>query len=420
MRDLIRPVLILISGTAGAQAITLLLSPVLSRLYSPSDFGFLAVFVSLTSIFGVLACTRLDYAIPVAETDREAASVLRTAVETAGILAAILLVVFLSAGKPIATAFGQPALAPFLPLISITVLSMGVFQSLVQWNSRLDKFGLTANAQLARSVVTNIGQLAGSLVGAQGAGLVAGHFLGQLTASSRLASKSSLLTLLRSTKHSETKQVRKKYREFIIFGTPQALLNSVSQNLPSLLFTFFISPAAAGIYVLAQRMLAAPANLLGESVRQALYPKLARSLQEGDEFALSLASRMILVIGAVVLIPVVMVVWQGPALFVLVLGDQWLDAGKMARFLALSTGVSLMNIPSACLIQILRMQRWHVLYEVVYVTVRVSALTFGAVRGDALLAVALFAAAGICFNMIMISYPLILLRRRTNSRFRPH
>lgn len=54
---------ILMTGTIIAQVIPILLSPILTRLYSPSEFGMLAVFLSITSILAVFANLRLDVAI---------------------------------------------------------------------------------------------------------------------------------------------------------------------------------------------------------------------------------------------------------------------------------------------------------------------------------------------------------------------
>ena len=49
-----RNVLTLLTGTTIAQAIPVLIAPVLTRLYSPKDFGLAALFFSLL-ILGVIA-----------------------------------------------------------------------------------------------------------------------------------------------------------------------------------------------------------------------------------------------------------------------------------------------------------------------------------------------------------------------------
>ena len=69
-------ILKLVSGTAFAQIITILASPILTRLYSPEAFGFLAIFISITSIIGVIACMRYELAIMLPKSDEKAANLL--------------------------------------------------------------------------------------------------------------------------------------------------------------------------------------------------------------------------------------------------------------------------------------------------------------------------------------------------------
>ena len=70
-----RSVSFLAGGTAAGQAITVLAAPLLTRLYSPEDFGLLAVYTSLLMTIGVIASLRYQLAIPLPKSDEEAAHV---------------------------------------------------------------------------------------------------------------------------------------------------------------------------------------------------------------------------------------------------------------------------------------------------------------------------------------------------------
>ncbi|MGQ9623675.1 MAG: lipopolysaccharide biosynthesis protein, partial [Candidatus Caldatribacteriaceae bacterium] len=71
-----RSVLLLAGGTALGQAVTVLVSPILTRLYSPEDFGVFGVYASLLGIVAVIASLRYEYAIPLPEEDETAANIL--------------------------------------------------------------------------------------------------------------------------------------------------------------------------------------------------------------------------------------------------------------------------------------------------------------------------------------------------------
>ena len=71
-----RNVLTLMTGTTIAQAIPIAISPILTRLYTPKDFGVLALFVAITSIFGSIANGRYELAIMLPKKDEDAVNIL--------------------------------------------------------------------------------------------------------------------------------------------------------------------------------------------------------------------------------------------------------------------------------------------------------------------------------------------------------
>lgn len=53
-----RNIITLVTGTTIAQAIPVAISPVLTRLFSPDDFGFFAVYFSTATVLSVIATAR--------------------------------------------------------------------------------------------------------------------------------------------------------------------------------------------------------------------------------------------------------------------------------------------------------------------------------------------------------------------------
>ena len=69
---LLRASLLLLLGSAAAQAIPLLLGPLLTRLYSPEEFGRFQLFASVATNLAVLGCGRYEFALPLARDEAEA------------------------------------------------------------------------------------------------------------------------------------------------------------------------------------------------------------------------------------------------------------------------------------------------------------------------------------------------------------
>ena len=65
-----RSTMTLASGTAIAQLLLVLAMPVLTRLYTPADYGALAVYSSTLTVLLVLASLRYEVAIPLPENER--------------------------------------------------------------------------------------------------------------------------------------------------------------------------------------------------------------------------------------------------------------------------------------------------------------------------------------------------------------
>ena len=107
-------VLKLVSGTTIAQLIGILASPILTRLYAPEAFGALALFTSITSILGVIACLRYELAIMLPESDEDAANLLGVSLLSA-LLIALLTVPVIWWGRDLLLGWlNAPELAPYL------------------------------------------------------------------------------------------------------------------------------------------------------------------------------------------------------------------------------------------------------------------------------------------------------------------
>nr|WP_274520339.1 oligosaccharide flippase family protein [Ectothiorhodospira sp. 9100] len=140
-------------------------SPLLTRLYSPEDFGLLAVFAALLGILSVIASLRYQLAIPLPESDEEAAHVVVLGliiVADMSLLATVLVIFF---AQPIADVFNTPALASYLWLLPLALLLSGIYQVFNYWAIRVKAFTPIARTKLTQAIATVSVQLGGYLLG---------------------------------------------------------------------------------------------------------------------------------------------------------------------------------------------------------------------------------------------------------------
>ena len=144
-------VLKLVTGTTFAQVITILASPLLTRLYGPEAFGFLALFTSITSIIGVVACMRYELAIMLPKTDEEAANLLGLCLLCVVVVSGLTVPALYFGGDALLSMLRAPRPGSYLVLVSPFVFVSGVFLALNYRNSRTKHFGRLSVARVTSS-----------------------------------------------------------------------------------------------------------------------------------------------------------------------------------------------------------------------------------------------------------------------------
>src|SRR5690606_9512079 len=109
-----RNVATLISGSAVAQAIPVAISPILTRIYTPEEFGIFATYLGIAAIASVLVTGRYELAIMLPERDEDAIQVAALSLLLTFVVSLFLLVVAIVFSEQIAHMLGSPAIRPWL------------------------------------------------------------------------------------------------------------------------------------------------------------------------------------------------------------------------------------------------------------------------------------------------------------------
>ena len=337
---LARAITTLASGTAFAQALTVLAAPVLTRMYTPEDFGTLAVFTTLFGVTCAAVCLRYDASIPVANEDAVAANLLAVvagvALLTTGV-AAVVITVF--GGESMARHVNSPALAPLLWLLPPGLLLVGLYNGLSFWAVRKRSFARIARTRIAQSGAQIVIQIALGALALAPIGLVLGQIAGQSAGISTFArvlwredrNVLRMITIRRMIRAAH------RYRRFPLLACPAAVLNNISRLSPPMLIAMLYGPAIAGWFALAHRVLTTPMRLLGQAVAQVYLgeaPALARDDPARLRWLFTRATTRLFWLG---LGPTVLILLTGPWLAVVIFGPPWADSGRIMQALSLMT-----------------------------------------------------------------------------------
>ncbi len=326
-----RSVSILAGGTAASQLIVTAAAPILTRLYTPEDFGLLAVFGGILGILGVLASLRYELAIPLPESDGEAANIALLSTLVVFFITACSVVAVLFFGKKLAVLLKTPTLEPYLWLVPVGLLLSGIYQVFQYWAIRKKAFTGIARTKLSQSIGMVTTQVAGHTFGP--IALLVGRLVGQsagaigLIKSAFKRSRSDF----KNTNFRKAWQVGGKYKNFPLIGTWTGLASSAGLNLTPLLIAAFLGSGAAGLFALAHRVLSQPMSVVGKAVGDAFYQKASEAHRTGELG--QAVSDVYSILVKLALGPAITIFIVIPDLFNLVFGESWILAGEVARWM---------------------------------------------------------------------------------------
>lgn len=332
----VRSVGVLAGGTAVSQAMMVLAMPVVTRLYTPSDYGVAAVFSSLVMWLGIVAAFRYDVAIAVAATQKQAASVVLLCgpmLVLSGVAVAIL---SFGAGGFLVDALQVPALAPYIWLLPIAVVALGAYRTLSYWAVRQERYGDLAFTKISQASSKLFIQIGGGFLVPGPLFLLLGHVAGTVSGIRLLSGRvwSMDRHSFQGLRRPDLAAAARRFRHFPLLSSWSALANSAGLHVPPLFVAGLYGASHAGQFGLALAVLASPMQMVGRSVANVYLGRLGVEIRAGGTHLGRLhlrITRSLLLLG---IAPAAAVIMLGPRLFSTVFGADWEPAGSFARLLA--------------------------------------------------------------------------------------
>jgi O-antigen/teichoic acid export membrane protein len=330
----IRDVLTLAGGAAASQAISIVSAPINTRLYTPSDYGALGAYMSVSGLASTSATLLFHYPIVLAEDEEEARRLVVLSLISSAFVAVLIAVSALLLGPTIARHLGVPQLRGWFLVLPFSTFCAGVGATCNSWVNRRGAYKLLASARFLATLVPVVVTIGLGLTVEGPTGLLAG------LASSHLFMASLSIWAARKVKlrvedigARDVRAVAQKYRAYPFFTLPTELISNWTNWLPVHLLITFSGANAIGAYSMAARMLGMPSAFVGASVSEVFRQRAAEQFNATGSCRPLLkqtAKSSLLVAGPVFLCIAI----AGPTLFAFVFGEPWRDAGRVARLLS--------------------------------------------------------------------------------------
>lgn len=277
----IRNVLMMMVGTAIGQLGAVLASPILTRLYTPEEFGILGAFTAALGIITVIATLRYEMALPLVRDDKDATNLLLLCAIALFGMTALLIVGLLIFTPHHFTWASLGILEPFRWLLPIGFFCVGAYQLMVYLATRQHDFKAIAQTKIYQGGVGPLTQI-GMGIGQFGSiGLILGFIIGQSMGISQLVWRLVIKKhrQLRDATWDGIKLMARRYIRFPLVSSWSALINVLgSQVLLAVAMPILYSSTVAGYIYLTDRVIVRPLIMVSTSILQVYVGEASKNL----------------------------------------------------------------------------------------------------------------------------------------------
>ena len=332
---LYKNILKLISGEGIGRAVGFLVAPFITRLYTTSDFGLLAVFVALCALFYPLCTLKYTVAIPLHGNEKIGINSLAACFVVLGVTTVILGISFALFHSQILGIFSSESIDAYWYFVPLAFFLYGTSEALSYYCTRYRDFSTIAKVSVFQNVIGAIVKIVLGMCRFNVIGLLIGNIMAESGGVSFYLRTywKKLKNNVRDVTPGRIRFVLKRYIDFPLYRFPSQILQKTSRSIPILYFAWHFGAGITGQISLAMAMLAAPVSFVCTSVGKAFYGEIASLGKRNSSEVSALALRIMIRLLGISIVPFTLIICFGPLIFQTFFGAEWTQSGIFARYL---------------------------------------------------------------------------------------
>lgn len=356
----------LVSGNFLAQIIPFLFAPVITRLYTPEQFGTFGIIISIVTIIVVIANGRYEMAVMLPKMDRKAVELCHAGY-TINFTLSLLLMLFIIFFKSYVTVwFNLPATdSVLLYLIPLFTLVMGSYNPLNYWLIRVKRFDLLSVGKIIQFVFIVLLTI---LFGYWGHihGLIYGYLVAWALYTAFTSFQAYKVGFFNYQFHVDRIiDTARQYKDFPLFNSISALLIVIAQTISTFYIQNHFSPEDTGFFSQCRQYVLAPLSLIVIAISQSFMQDVGLKIRQKIS-VISFVKNMFLISVIIGFFMTITVVWLAPDLFRVFFGDQWEMSGVFLQVLIFSYVVQSIVMPFGNIIHLLNKARHTLIFPIIY------------------------------------------------------
>lgn len=408
--SVIRNIIRLVSGTALAQALLIMSTPVITRMYTPEAFGISGYFVSIANLLIAVAAMCLPMAMVLPKGKMKAhriafsSLILSFFVSTMALITGLILLKTKMLDIPF-----SPYFLLSIPFVIVAGATIQISEKYLQINNQFNYLAIWFFLQVAVGICFRIG--VGSFVNMYEVLILSFVFTTILHATLLTRTAYNKRLLVKATLSvKQFYSILAEYKDFILYRCPQTLSFFLTQGLPVIIISHFYPIEYAGYYTLSVTVLSAPAKLISKAVGDVLLPKLSAMVSEGRDLFLYLV-KISLCLFLIGIVPLLIFLLFSSEIFKLIFGPEWGEAGEITKWLSFLFFVGFINVPAVQAIIIFRMQKGFFFFSIIVTAIKIIGIVIAAKLGASVIEfIQIHSFLGAISGLIVILYVLIKAR----------
>ncbi|AYZ13434.1 oligosaccharide flippase family protein [Chryseobacterium arthrosphaerae] len=363
--EFIKNVAVVMTGTAVSQLIAIAVTPILTRNYTPEDFGYYTTFIAIYTVLCSFATGKYERVILLSKNENDIVVVSSLGMAISIFFSTFLIIlIYLSSLFFDLNSWGiDSLLMKWLYLIPFLLIIYAVNLIFLTFLNYKKNFKEISKSRVIKTFVSISVSLICIFFLKNMGGLILGELLGLLFSTIYLFPKLKFLFQFQNKITSQFSAVASRYKDFPLYNIPSDLLNNSSAQVPVFFLTPIYGVQATGQYSLMKRMLDAPVTLLSSSILEVFRQKASEQyIAFGDCRELFVKTARNLALISIVPFSVLMIF--GTDIFAFIFGEEWREAGKFAGIFAVYYFFKFVSSPLSYMFYIAEKQKMDFLLHI--------------------------------------------------------
>lgn len=331
---LVKNTLKLSYSSAFMMFLPLVVTPILSRIYTPEDYGEWGVFSSLFYI--VSAFMLLSYENTIVKTNEE-----DEVPNLVGLCLIVLAIVLI--GLTTVFVLGWILNIPFFidfpcfPYLVVVLAFSGLYSIYTNLANRERQYNAMVVTGITNGLSQAVLRIMLGLVPIMAFGLIVGNVFAQVISTVLLICllrKSRPRGLYKKMSFNGIKAAAVKYKKFPVFDAPARFIEFAVGSLATIILVGFWDKDTVGCLSMVMQFVLIPISIIGSAMANVFYKELAENSEEEGHIS-DVTLKAAKITSSIAFLPIAFLAFGGDHLLVLFLGDKWTVAGPMALCMSL-------------------------------------------------------------------------------------